>query len=98
MSLANAPVFHPSPEEFDDPLRYLASIRPLAEPYGICKVVPPAGWSPPCVLKREELAFGTRVQLVHELQHRDFHQAQSEFYEDYDRFLKTQGKKLLVGG
>lgn len=38
------PVFHPSVEEFSqDPLKYIEAIRPLAEKYGICKIVPPAG-------------------------------------------------------
>lgn len=32
------PVFRPSPEEFADPLGYIASIRESAECYGICKV------------------------------------------------------------
>ncbi|KAL0034985.1 hypothetical protein WJX79_004469 [Trebouxia sp. C0005] len=38
-----APVFRPTFEEFEHPLRYIASIRPTAEAYGICKVIPPAG-------------------------------------------------------
>lgn len=33
-----APVFRPTPEEFQDPLAYIASIREQAECYGICKV------------------------------------------------------------
>ena len=38
------PVFHPSAEEFNqDPLKYIEAIRPVAERYGICKIVPPAG-------------------------------------------------------
>ena len=38
-----APVFHPTLEEFRDPLAYISRIRAAAEPYGIAKVVPPAG-------------------------------------------------------
>ena len=38
------PVFHPSVEEFSqDPLKYIEAIRPLAEKYAICKIVPPEG-------------------------------------------------------
>ena len=42
------PTFYPSVEEFSlNPLVYIAKIRPIAEKYGICKIVPPAGWDPP---------------------------------------------------
>lgn len=36
-----APVFEPTPEEFLDPLGYIAKIRPIAEKSGICKIKPP---------------------------------------------------------
>lgn len=35
------PVFEPSWEEFQDPLGYIAKIRPIAEKSGICKIRPP---------------------------------------------------------
>lgn len=37
-----APVFHPSEEEFKDPLAYINKIRPIAENTGICKIKPPS--------------------------------------------------------
>ncbi|KAL2619897.1 hypothetical protein R1flu_000102 [Riccia fluitans] len=68
-----APVFHPTEEEFKDTLAYIAKIRPAAEPYGICRVVPPPRWKPPCPLKEDEAKlhyseFPTRVQEIHKLQ------------------------------
>lgn len=37
-----APTFRPTEQEFAaGPLKYIASIRHLAEPFGICKVIPP---------------------------------------------------------
>lgn len=36
-----APVFEPSEEEFQDPLAYIAKIRPYAEKIGLCKIRPP---------------------------------------------------------
>ncbi|GIL70386.1 hypothetical protein Vretifemale_988, partial [Volvox reticuliferus] len=94
MSIPSAPTFRPTEDEWEQPLRYLASIRQLAEPYGICKIIPPKGLEPPCALGLSQLKFPTRKQKVHELYHRDFQQAQLEFYEDYDRFLHSQGKQL----
>ena len=36
-----APVFEPTEEEFQDPLAYIAKIRPYAQKIGVCKIRPP---------------------------------------------------------
>eukprot|EP01018_Ginkgo_biloba_P029486 Gb_09731 [translate_table: standard] len=73
--LEEAPVFHPSEEEWKDPLSYIAKLHVLAEKYGICRIVPPLSWKPPCPLKDESkwksAKFSTRVQQVHKLQVRE---------------------------
>ncbi|KAJ4881245.1 Lysine-specific demethylase JMJ18 [Raphanus sativus] len=70
-----APVFSPSLEEFEDTLAYIEKIRPLAEPYGICRIIPPSTWKPPCRLKEksiwEHTKFPTRIQTVDLLQNRE---------------------------
>ncbi|CAD6339579.1 unnamed protein product [Miscanthus lutarioriparius] len=72
--LDEAPVYYPTEEEFQDTLKYIESIRPTAEPYGICRIVPPASWKPPCLLKEKNIwecsKFSTRVQKVDKLQNR----------------------------
>ncbi|XP_024529682.1 lysine-specific demethylase JMJ703 isoform X1 [Selaginella moellendorffii] len=73
-NLDPAPVFFPTEEEFQDTLKYIEKIRPLVEPYGICRVVPPKSWRPPCSLKDnagETVRFSTRVQKIHKLQVRE---------------------------
>ena len=42
--IIEAPTYHPSMEQFQDPISYIQSIRPDAEPYGMCTIVPPDGW------------------------------------------------------
>ncbi|KAK6915342.1 JmjN domain [Dillenia turbinata] len=73
--LGDVPVFYPTEKEFEDTLNYIASIRPKAEEYGICRIVPPATWKPPCPLKQNKIwehsKFVTRVQKVDKLQNRD---------------------------
>ncbi|KAK4399481.1 Lysine-specific demethylase [Sesamum angolense] len=70
-----APVFYPTEEEFQDTLGYIASIRSSAEAYGICKIVPPPSWIPPCPLKDKKIwehaKFSTRIQQVDLLQNRE---------------------------
>ncbi|ESQ36018.1 hypothetical protein EUTSA_v10006592mg [Eutrema salsugineum] len=72
--LEDAPIFYPSEEEFEDTLNYIAKIRPKAEKYGICRIVPPPSWKPPCPLKEKQVwegsKFTTRVQRVDKLQNR----------------------------
>ncbi|KAL4576645.1 hypothetical protein LXL04_012742 [Taraxacum kok-saghyz] len=73
--LVEAPVFYPTEEEFEDTLKYISSIREKAESYGICRIVPPSSWKPPCPLKEktvwENSTFATRIQRVDKLQNRD---------------------------
>lgn len=93
LNVPEALVFRPSLDEFKDPLKYIASIREAAEPYGICKIVPPTGWKPPCAIDKDNLRFPTRVQSVHELQRRSHLQAQRKFLDDYLAFLEATGKQ-----
>uniref|UniRef100_A0A164ZCB1 JmjC domain-containing protein n=1 Tax=Daucus carota subsp. sativus TaxID=79200 RepID=A0A164ZCB1_DAUCS len=70
----DAPVFYPTEEEFEDTLKYIASIHRKAEAYGICRIVPPPSWKPPCPLTQKDRwdtsKFSTRVQRVDKLQNR----------------------------
>jgi jmjN domain len=62
-------------QEFRDTLGYIARIRPQAEKYGICCIVPPSTWTPSCPLREkdfwERVEFTTRVQQVDKLQNRE---------------------------
>ncbi|XP_031131092.1 lysine-specific demethylase JMJ18-like isoform X1 [Ipomoea triloba] len=72
--LDEAPVFYPTVEEFQDTIGYIASIRPKAEAYGICRIIPPSSWSPPCPLQEKnvwECKFSTRIQQIDVLQNRE---------------------------
>ncbi len=98
--LQEAPTFHPTVEEFRDPLAYIAKIRHEAEGYGACKIVPPNGWDPPFALDRRGLRFKTRVQSVHELQERS--SAEDDFEEAYFEWMKLvkrvwKGSPMLNG-
>ncbi|XP_038679857.1 lysine-specific demethylase JMJ18-like isoform X2 [Tripterygium wilfordii] len=70
-----APVFYPSVEEFKDVLGYISKIRAKAESFGICRIVPPSCWTPPCPLKEKDTwghtKFSTRTQQVDLLQNRE---------------------------
>ncbi|XP_072561486.1 protein Jumonji isoform X2 [Paramormyrops kingsleyae] len=59
-------VLRPNSTEFQDPLAYLDSVRERAEPYGLCRIVPPPEWRPECKLN-EDMRFVTQVQHVHKL-------------------------------
>ena len=51
--LEDCPTFHPSPEEFKDPMSYIRSISSRGQEYGIIKIVPPIGWKMPFVTDTE---------------------------------------------
>ncbi|XP_021898303.1 putative lysine-specific demethylase JMJ16 isoform X1 [Carica papaya] len=60
-------------KEFSDTLAYIASIRSRVEPYGLCRIVPPPSWQPPCCLKENNIwkssKFITQIQWADGLQH-----------------------------
>ena len=51
--LTDCPTFRPTPEQFKDPLAYIKSISENAKSYGMCKIIPPLGWSVPFVTDTE---------------------------------------------
>mmetsp|Transcript_19738 Transcript_19738/g.30443 ORF Transcript_19738/g.30443 Transcript_19738/m.30443 type:complete len:768 (-) Transcript_19738:107-2410(-) len=70
LDIPMGPTFFPTVEEFEgNPLHYIEKIKPQAEKYGICKIVPPKGWNPPfCVDMSSDQKFQTKEQLLWRLQ------------------------------
>ena len=89
-----APVFHPSAAEFEDPYRYIASIRDEAEAFGLCRIVPPAGWRVPFDQDTSAFAFKTRIQTVNELQLRLKKGKNRSFRTEYADFMQSRGQSV----
>ncbi|RDX72390.1 putative lysine-specific demethylase JMJ16, partial [Mucuna pruriens] len=98
-NLEDAPVFYPTEEEFEDTLKYISSIRSRAEPYGICRIVPPSSWKPPCPLKERSIwegtKFSTRVQRIDKLQNRDSMRKMSRIQSNMKR-KRRRGSRMGV--
>lgn len=88
MNITPAPVYYPTEEEFKDPLEYIYKIRPEAESYGICKIIPPKSWKPPFALDLDKFSFPTKTQAIHQLQARPASCDSKTFELEYNRFLK----------
>lgn len=54
--LASAPTFYPTDEEFADFEGYLRRLQAQCAGYGLCKVVPPAGWLGHASTQRQTLS------------------------------------------
>ncbi|KAF7987658.1 hypothetical protein HCN44_003521 [Aphidius gifuensis] len=67
--LVDAPTFHPSEKDFQDPFEYIDKIRPIAEKFGICRVVPPSNFKPDCKVS-DDMRFTAYNQYVHRMMHR----------------------------
>ena len=71
----DAPVFRPTEQEFTDPLKYISGIREEAQKAGICKIIPPIGWTRPEFQLSDEVLgrsghsfrFRTRLQTLHSM-------------------------------
>ncbi|CAN1778041.1 Lysine-specific demethylase JMJ17 [Linum perenne] len=95
LNVPPAPVYYPSVEEFKDPLEYIHKIRNEAERYGICRIVPPEGWSPPFAMNLDSFSFPTKTQAIHQLQARPASCDSETFELEYTRFLKEHcGRKV----
>ncbi|XP_062865727.1 protein Jumonji [Trichomycterus rosablanca] len=98
-ALPEVPVLRPNSQEFQDPLVYLDSVKELAEPSGLCRVVPPPDWRPECKLNGE-MRFVTHVQHVHKIGRRWGPNVQK--LACIKKHLKSQGismeEPLLIGG
>ncbi|PIN21217.1 hypothetical protein CDL12_06080 [Handroanthus impetiginosus] len=97
LELEDAPVFQPTEEEFKDTLKYIAKIRPRAENYGICCIVPPPSWRPPCLLEDkktwEASKFSTHVQRLDGLQNLYLKRKLCRLNEE----IETEMPKLAAG-
>lgn len=73
-------------QEFEDTVKYIASIHPKAKPYGICCIVPPPSWQPPCLIKEkniwEDSTFVTQIQRTDEHQNGSSPSKMAAFYEN----------------
>lgn len=67
--LVEAPTFHPSEKEFQDPIEYIEKIRQTAEQFGICRIVPPSNFKPECKIS-DDMRFTAYNQYVHKMLHR----------------------------
>ena len=65
--LEDCPTYHPTMEEFKDPLGYIRSISEHAKNYGICKIVPPESWKMPFTTDTEVSLFATFPRRAREL-------------------------------
>ncbi|KAL2510851.1 putative lysine-specific demethylase JMJ16 [Abeliophyllum distichum] len=93
--LEDAPVFYPTEGEFEDMLKYVSKIRPKAENYGICRIVSPPSWHPPCLLKEkmtwETPKFDTYIQQIDGLQNLYLKRKLCRFHEK----METKRPKIL---
>lgn len=94
LNIPQAPVYYPTEEEFKDPLEFIDKIRPEAESYGICRIVPPESWKPPFALNPDSFTFPTKSQAIHQLQARPAPCDPRTFELEYNRFLQDHcGRK-----
>ncbi|XP_061591220.1 lysine-specific demethylase 5C isoform X2 [Cololabis saira] len=88
------PVFEPTWEEFQDPLGYIAKIRPIAEKSGICKIRPPPDWQPPFSVELDNFHFTPRIQRLNELEAET--RVKLNYLDRIARFWEIQGSSLKI--
>ncbi|KAM9751416.1 lysine-specific demethylase 5C isoform 2-T2 [Menidia menidia] len=88
------PVFEPTWEEFQDPLGYIAKIRPIAEKSGICKIRPPQDWQPPFSVELDSFHFTPRIQRLNELEAET--RVKLNYLDRIARFWEIQASSLKI--
>lgn len=95
MLVDEAPVFYPTPLEFNlGPIDYIAKIRSQAEKYGICKIVPPKTFRPPFAVDPNHFKFTPRVQRLNELEASV--RAKLNFLDQLYKFWELQACKIKI--
>jgi protein Jumonji len=94
-------VFRPTEKEFKDPMRYIERIRREAEPFGMCKIIPPSSFKPECNVD-DDMRFTAYNQYIHRMMNR-WGQSAKEMAA-ITKYLETQNVTIkpsnhpLVGG
>ncbi|KAF2350829.1 JmjN domain [Trinorchestia longiramus] len=94
ISPPEAPTFRPTWEEFQDALQYINKIRPVAEQYGICKIIPPPDWQPPFAVDVDNFKFTPRIQRLNELEAHT--RIKLNFLDQIAKFWELQGSSLKI--
>nr|BAN20895.1 hypothetical protein [Riptortus pedestris] len=68
-TLVEAPTFYPDEKDFQDPLDYIEKLTPLAQSFGICRIVPPSNFKPDCKVS-DDMRFTAYNQYVHRMMER----------------------------
>ena len=90
--LQEAPTFRPNEEDFKDPFEYVRRIRPEAEKYGICKIIPPDSWSPEFAVNTERFFFKTRRQELNSVEGGT--RTNLQYLDQLAKFHKQHGMNL----
>ncbi|KAI7119247.1 PLU-1-domain-containing protein, partial [Hortaea werneckii] len=90
--IPNAPSFHPTEEEFRDPMEYMRKITPEGSKYGIIKIVPPDSWQPTFAINTERFHFRTRRQELNSVE--GGNRVNNDYLDQLARFHKQNGHNL----
>lgn len=92
--LKPCPVLYPTSQEFDSPIEYLSrkDITDLGGKFGLVKIVPPQGWTPPFSLA-PSFTFHTRIQKLSDLGITS--RSRKFFMDNLNRFFKMSGRRLV---
>ena len=86
-----APTYYPTEAEFAQPFEYMARIRPEAQRFGLCKIVPPPSCRHAFELDYDRLRFKTKLQRIDCLLKRET-KAEAQARKDRDEAAKMQTK------
>jgi len=88
--IPDCPVFHPTPQEFSDPIKYIRKLHSIGEKWGIVRVVPPKTWKPGFHINPDTYQFSTRQQHVHKLQEaQGFDEGKDYTLAEYQNMART---------
>ncbi|OTF80834.1 lysine-specific demethylase 5A-like protein, partial [Euroglyphus maynei] len=89
------PIFRPTYEEFSlGPIDYISKIRSNAEPFGICKIIPPKEFQVPFAIDRNEFHFTPRTQRINDLEAGS--RIRLNFTDKLCKFWNLQGITLRI--